>query len=209
MLAKNGVVKLADMGLARAMSDAEAAEAEAGKAFGTPYYISPEQIRGEKDIGRPADIYSLGATLYHMVTGQVPFEGKNPSSVMSKHLKAPLVPPDHVNPKLSNGLGEVIEMMMAKKVRDRYTSCEDLLIDLRALMKGEKPPLAHRELSSEGDLAHLASVEESVAADGIVEDSSAPRGMSLGEQVQSPMFIFLSVLFVLSLVGNLLLVLMR
>ena len=74
MLNKEGVSKLADMGLARAVTDVEAAEAEAGKAFGTPYYISPEQIRGEKDIGPPADIYSLGATLYHMVTGNVPFE---------------------------------------------------------------------------------------------------------------------------------------
>lgn len=69
MLTKNGVAKLADMGLARAISDREAAEAEQGKAFGTPYYISPEQIRGELNIGPQADIYSLGATLYHMVTG--------------------------------------------------------------------------------------------------------------------------------------------
>ncbi|MBC7773146.1 MAG: protein kinase, partial [Pyrinomonadaceae bacterium] len=63
MMTKEGVAKLADMGLARAMSDKEAAEAEQGKAFGTPYYISPEQIRGELNIGPPADIYSLGATL--------------------------------------------------------------------------------------------------------------------------------------------------
>src|SRR5690606_1418516 len=60
MITKEGVVKLADMGLARAMSDKEAAEAEAGKAFGTPFYISPEQIRGETDVGPEADIYSLG-----------------------------------------------------------------------------------------------------------------------------------------------------
>jgi serine/threonine protein kinase len=66
-------------------------------------------------VGPQADIYSLGATLYHMVTGVVPFEGKDPSEVMKKHLKAELTPPDHVNPKLSAGISEVIEMMMAKK----------------------------------------------------------------------------------------------
>jgi len=208
MLAKNGVVKLADMGLARAITDKEAAEAEAGKAFGTPYYISPEQIRGEKDIGAPADIYSLGATLYHMVTGQVPFEGKNPSSVMSKHLKAALVPPDHVNPKLSNGIGEVIEMMMAKKVRDRYRSCQDMLLDLKAVLKGEAPPLAHREFAGEADLADIASVEQSVDV-SIVEDTSTPKGLTLGEQVTAPTFVFLAVLFAMSLIGNVVLLVVR
>ena len=131
MMAREGVAKLADMGLARAISDKEAAEAEAGKAYGTPYYISPEQIRGEKKLTPAADIYSLGATLYHMVTGNVPFEGKNPSDVMHKHLKSELVPPDHVNPKLSAGISEVIEMMMAKRVQNRYRNCSDLLVDLR------------------------------------------------------------------------------
>ena len=69
MMTVDNVAKLADMGLARAVSDREAAEAEAGKAFGTPYYISPEQIKGEVDVDKRADIYSLGCTLYHMVTG--------------------------------------------------------------------------------------------------------------------------------------------
>ncbi|MBL8991571.1 MAG: serine/threonine protein kinase, partial [Phycisphaerae bacterium] len=146
MITKEGVAKLADMGLARAITDKEAAEAEQGKAFGTPYYISPEQIRGELKIGPPADIYSLGATLYHMVTGSVPFDGKNPSAVMHHHLKSPLVPPDHVNPKLSAGISEVIEMMMAKDPRKRYQSCKDLLLDLRAVRDKKDPPIAHRDI---------------------------------------------------------------
>ena len=95
MVDRDGVVKLADLGLARALSDKEAAQAEAGRAYGTPYYISPEQIRGDVKIGPGADIYGLGATFYHMVTGRVPFSGKNPTEVMHKHLKSELVPPDH------------------------------------------------------------------------------------------------------------------
>jgi serine/threonine-protein kinase len=148
MFTKGGVVKLADMGLARAISDKEAAEAEQGKAFGTPYYISPEQIRGEKEIGPPADIYSLGATLYHMVTGQVPFDGKDPTAVMRKHLKGELVAPDHVYQKLSAGISEVIEMMMAKDPKARYQSCKDLLIDLRAVRSKQHPPLAHKDFGA-------------------------------------------------------------
>lgn len=171
-----GIVKLADMGLARAISDTEAAEAEAGKAFGTPYYISPEQIRGELKITPAADIYSLGATLYHMVTGQVPFDGKNPSSVMHKHLKAELVPPDHVYQKLSAGLSEVIEMMMAKDPKARYRNCRDLLADLRAVRAKQPPPMAHKDFAGEA-LTQLAKAE-SQAQGEIVQ--SSPTGATSG-----------------------------
>ncbi|MEM8737627.1 MAG: serine/threonine-protein kinase [Planctomycetota bacterium] len=147
--------KLADMGLARALSDREAAEAEAGKAYGTPYYISPEQIRGEVDVDARADIYSLGATLYHMVTGQVPFDGPNPSSVMHEHLKNSLIPPDHLNTALSSGLSEVIEVCMAKDRSKRYASAADLLEDLEAIQRGE-PPLQARKVFDVGALASLA-----------------------------------------------------
>ncbi len=203
MITKEGVVKLADMGLARAMSDVEAAEAEAGRAFGTPYYISPEQIRGEKDIGPPADIYSLGVTLYHMVTGSVPFEGKNPSSVMHKHLKSELVPPDHVNPKLSAGISEVIEMMMAKRVRDRYQNCGDLLIDLHAIKRGDTPPLAHKDVFQSDDLAQIAAQAQEATPYEIPENTIADGRMSLIDHLIWPPFIVVVALLVISLVLNL------
>ncbi len=148
--------KLADMGLARAVSDREAAEAEAGKAYGTPYYISPEQIRGEVDVDARADIYSLGATLYHMVTGQVPFDGPNPSAVMHKHLKNELIPPDHLNTDLSHGLSEVIEVCLAKERSKRYSSADDLLEDLEAISRGEPPIQARRVF----DVASLADLDD-------------------------------------------------
>lgn len=164
MINMAGVVKLADMGLARAISDREAAEAEAGKAFGTPYYIAPEQIRGERDLTPSADIYSLGATLYHMVTGKVPFEGKDPGEVMRKHIKTPPTPPDQLNPKLSNGLCEIIEMMMAKRREDRYQRCADLLTDLRAVAKGDRPPIAHKPITSAAPEALTAVLAQAQAA---------------------------------------------
>ncbi len=172
MITKGGVAKLADMGLARAISDKEAAEAEQGKAFGTPYYISPEQIRGEMNLTPAADIYSLGATLYHMLTGAVPFDGKNPSAVMHKHLKAELIAPDHVNPKLSAGISEVVEMMMAKDARARYQNCTDLMGDLKAVREGKKPPLAHRDLGG-SDIGHLASAEAQLGGE-MMEAKEAP-----------------------------------
>jgi eukaryotic-like serine/threonine-protein kinase len=167
------IAKLADMGLARAISDKEAAEAEQGKAFGTPYYISPEQIRGEMNITPAADIYSLGATLYHMVTGAVPFDGKNPSAVMHKHLKAELVPPDHVNPKLSAGLSEVVEMMMAKDPRKRYQTARDLLTDLKAVKAKQPPPLAHKDIGGM-DLTKLAQAEAAAVPTEIPVSADQP-----------------------------------
>jgi serine/threonine-protein kinase len=156
MLTKTGQAKLADMGLARAVSDVEAAEAEQGKAYGTPYYISPEQIRGLKTVDFRCDIYGLGATFYHLVTGRVPFDAPNPSAVMHKHLKEKLVPPDHVNPTLSAGIGEIIEVCMAKNPDERYQTTSDLLYDLEAVARGEAPVQARKQF----DLSSLASLEQ-------------------------------------------------
>src|SRR3982751_6909062 len=139
ILTPGGVAKLTDLGLARAQDDSEAAQSEAGKAYGTPYYISPEQIRGDLDIDFRADIYSLGATMYHLVTGHPPFEADTPSAVMHKHLRTPLKPPDHVNTALSAGIGEVIDVTMAKKRTERYQSTQEMLDDMRAVRRGESP----------------------------------------------------------------------
>ncbi len=172
----SGRTKLADMGLARAISDREAAEAEAGKAYGTPYYISPEQIRGEVGVDFRADIYSLGATLYHMVTGKVPFDGPNPSAVMRKHLNEAIVPPDHINSSLVSGVAEVIEVCMAKSPAQRYNSTGDLLADLQAIERGE-PPLQARRVFDVNSLSALeggtsGQLDEADAAGG-----GGPDGM--------------------------------
>lgn len=176
MLTQDNVAKLADMGLARETGDMKAAMAEAGKAYGTPYYISPEQIRGEVNIDFRADVYSLGATFYHMVTGKLPFDGTTPAAVMHKHLKDPLVPPDHINPSLSSGVGEVIERMMAKKRENRYSTMRDLLVDLEAIARGE-PPLQARKKYSADLLQGLAESEAGVEEETTEVVQESPRPM--------------------------------
>src|SRR5688572_24714032 len=173
LLTPQGVAKLTDLGLARATDDKEAAESEAGKAYGTPYYISPEQIRGDVDIDFRADIYSLGATMYHLVTGRPPFDGDTPSAVMHKHLKQPLVPADHLNTALSAGIGEIIDVAMAKNRDERYRTTKDMLEDLRAVKDGEPPTHARRAV----DLESLAKMEETgqtVDLDGPAEPQPNP-----------------------------------
>lgn len=184
MITPDGTAKLADMGLARAVSDKEAAEAEAGKAFGTPYYIAPEQIRGERDIDFRADIYSLGATLYHMVTGQVPFDGPNPSAVMHKHLKAELVPPDHLKPNLSAGMSEIIEVCMAKDRAQRYASTADLLQDLEMVARGEAPMQARKQF----DLSSLATLDRGQPQPNQLAQSPNSGG-GFDEMAGNPLFL--------------------
>jgi serine/threonine-protein kinase len=196
MMTTSGTAKLADLGLARGITDKEAAEAESGRAFGTPYYISPEQIRGSVDIGPPADIYGLGATFYHMVTGKVPYEGTTPSQVMHKHLKAPLVPPDHLNPQVSAGTALIIETMLKKDARERYQNARQLLRDLDLVMSGQEPEFAKPAV----DLSTIAT-----AVNGATPQPAAVVRKETGGLMSSPMMVALIAIATLSVVANIVL----
>jgi len=201
ILTPGGIAKLTDLGLARATDDKEAAESEAGKAYGTPYYISPEQIRGDVDIDFRADIYSLGATLYHLVTGRPPFEGDTPSAVMHKHLKQPLVPADHINVALSNGIAEIIDVAMAKRREERYASTEEMLEDLRAVHNSQPPNHARRQFNLE-DLKNIEATGKTV------DILPAPRGFSGSSLWSNPTVMALAAVGGVSIVINIILLLL-
>lgn len=202
MLNKAGEVKLADMGLAREMGDYATATAEAGRAFGTPYYISPEQIRGEIKIDARADIYGLGATFYHLVTGKVPFDGTTPSAVMHKHLKETLVPPDHINSTLTSGIGEIIEVMMAKNADDRYDSMAEVITDIEAVANGE-PPLQARQKYDHEMLQTLATGSKVIKRS---KEDADVTGRT--PRVSAQWVLALGVLLAISVLCNLVLMLM-
>jgi serine/threonine protein kinase len=198
LLTPQGVAKLTDLGLARATDDKVAAESEAGKAYGTPYYISPEQIRGDVDIDFRADIYSLGATMYHLVTGRPPFEGDTPAAVMHKHLRQALVPPDHLNTNLSSGIGEIIEVAMAKDRDERYARTEDMLEDLKEVRAGQPPTHARRAV----DLESLAKIEETGKTVDIMDPMAASTS-GLSGLMTNPYAIGILVIAGISLLMNL------
>ena len=147
MLTSKGEVKLVDLGIAKRV-DEDQNLTQTGQAVGTPHYISPEQIRGLRDIDARADIYSLGATLYHLVTGHTPFRGTSGALVMSMHLAQPLADPRTYRPELSEGLCRVIRKMMAKERAERYPDADSLDRDLYRLQTGESP-----EASEPGETA--------------------------------------------------------
>jgi serine/threonine-protein kinase len=212
ILTKDRNVKLADLGLARPTADEKWALAEQGMAIGTPYYISPEQVGGRVDIDIRADIYGLGATLYHMVTGRVPFPGDDPNEVMRKHANPNclLEPPDHLNTKLSSGIGVVVETMMAKDRDNRYRNPEDLLLDLKCLLAGDRPMIAEQKADALEALAAGEAQESDEIGAGVssvTEDEK--REMAAIANRRMNMLAAALILLGVSVVSNLILLLAR
>jgi formylglycine-generating enzyme required for sulfatase activity/tRNA A-37 threonylcarbamoyl transferase component Bud32 len=129
-LSNDGEVKLGDLGLAKS-SDQQQGLTMTGASMGTPLYISPEQAEGKRDIDLRTDIYSLGATLYHLIAGAPPYAGESAISVMMKHVGAPVPDLGELDPSLPPALSALLVKMMQKSPADRYGSYEELGVDLR------------------------------------------------------------------------------
>ena len=135
-----GVAKILDLGLSKTLGgDEHTFHTQTGVALGTPHYISPEQAKGDKNIDGRTDIYSLGATFYHLVTGMTPFEGSTAAVIMLKHLNEQLTNPQDIVEDLPDGVAHVIIKMMAKEPNDRYRDCKELLDDLELVIDGKNP----------------------------------------------------------------------
>jgi serine/threonine protein kinase len=129
LLNHNGVVKVADLGLVklkRAGSGTKSGPVTyIGKnpqeyAMGTPAYMAPEQVANSAKVDARADIYALGCTLYHLITGRPPFIADTISKVMDMHVNEPPVRPDVRNPRVSKVLSDIVMKMMAKRLDERY-----------------------------------------------------------------------------------------
>ena len=118
LLDEYGEPKLVDFGLARAAENSNEYEAE---TFGTPYYVAPEKIHRRGEDFR-SDMYSLGGTLYHALTGHVPFEAETVEGVLTGHLHTPLTPPNLVRPEISQATSDAICTAMAKEPEHRFQS---------------------------------------------------------------------------------------
>jgi serine/threonine protein kinase len=139
MLDANGFAKLADLGLAKvAGGNQEDAAEEGDEVLGTPQYISPEQLTGVPTDVR-SDIYSLGATFYHFVTGRFPYVADTGDEIARMHLECALQPPREVNPKLPEALNRIIVKMMEKDINKRYQTAESLIDDLDAYLRSAPP----------------------------------------------------------------------
>lgn len=136
LLHRNGRTKVADLGLAQVLGK-EGVEVEDDMTLGTPNYFSPEQALVEEGLDCRADMYALGATLYHLATGRVPFGDLEPEQVAEEQVHGQLPHPLEVNPDLSWGFGCLVERLMAKSPEDRYPDWSAVMADITAVKNGK------------------------------------------------------------------------
>ena len=141
IISREGKVKVADFGIAKAATSNTISQ----NAIGSVHYLSPEQARGGYSDER-SDIYSLGVTLYEMLSGQVPFAGDNSVSVALLHIQSEAVPVRELNPEVPLSVDKIIQKCMQKKPERRYQTAAELIVDLKRSV-----------LNPEGDYVNIPS----------------------------------------------------
>ncbi|MBI4231488.1 MAG: serine/threonine protein kinase, partial [Planctomycetes bacterium] len=143
LLTKEGQVKLADLGLAKVEDAAQNNLTMTGIVMGTPYYMSPEQAIDSSKVDARGDIYSLGATLYRLVTGTVPYTGRTPTEILVKIHQGGFPPPSKVRPSLPKEIDDLVACMMAHAPAARFQDASTAAAALdRFASTGEAPPAA-------------------------------------------------------------------
>ena len=148
LIDKQERVRVADFGLARgptALGDLTLT----GGPMGTPFYMAPEQAEDPHGVDTRADIYSFGATFYHVLTGKPPFEGETAFSILFKHKTETLISPKARNPLLSERTSELLERRLAKSPNDRFPS----FAELRRLLQPAAGALSPWDASDDAPLA--------------------------------------------------------
>lgn len=128
MISPDGILKIGDFGLAKPL-DGDNQITQEGAMVGSPYYIAPEQAVGD-EIDHRADMYAMGASFHHLLTGKPPFDGPRPMAVVAKHLSEPLVPLAKSAPHVPPQLARIVEKLLEKKPEDRYPDYDALIADL-------------------------------------------------------------------------------
>ncbi len=141
-----GSPRLTDLGLSTSLH--HAGDTTDDLVVGTPNYMSPEQAAGDAGIDFHSDMYSLGATLYHMLTGSIPFDGSSVEEILDRQMREPLTDPRDFNPEISDACVELLALMLAKNPDHRHPSWSALIGDVERVLAGTHPsktPLAPGE----------------------------------------------------------------
>ncbi|HEX3131979.1 MAG TPA: FHA domain-containing serine/threonine-protein kinase, partial [Planctomycetota bacterium] len=134
MIGQNNQVKLADLGISKTFDEVESEEGPK-RVMGTPHYMAPEAALGKK-IDHRVDIYALGATLYHLLTGKTPYSGTSATEVLKAHVMDPLPAIEDINPEVPEDVCALVERMVAKKADDRYQTAAEIVEEVVRLQQG-------------------------------------------------------------------------
>ncbi|MGB4588364.1 MAG: Stk1 family PASTA domain-containing Ser/Thr kinase [Clostridiaceae bacterium] len=171
IITKDDLVKVTDFGIAKHSDSATITNS--GKIIGSAHYFSPEQARGNLT-DRRSDIYSLGIVMYEMATGVVPFDAESPITIALKHMQEPLPSPKLINKKLTDGIEKVIIKATEKNPIDRYQRIEDMMMDLRTLMAGERLPVMAAENNNGNTQIMGAVIPEKMNMNDDIYDDEKP-----------------------------------
>jgi serine/threonine-protein kinase len=177
---------LTDFGIGRLVSDATMTMS--GSVLGTPAYMSPEAVQGQRVDGR-ADIYSLGIVFYEMVTGRVPYTGDTPLSVIMKQVNEPLPPLSEIKPDLPDPVVAVIEKMLQKDVNQRFQSADELLDAMRSLPTGTLPAALSRDTVVVREPEAAAAAADATIAAGtppVARSQTPPSADATPPALQAP-----------------------
>lgn len=172
LLTRTAVAKLCDLGLAL---ETGKKQQDRGKSMGTPSYISPEQALGEGEVDIRSDIYSLGVTFFHMLSGNPPFQG-SPAVVMTKHINEEVPDLLELAPHLKEGTVQIVEKMLEKDPEDRYQTPTELIEDLDRVLAGYPPKYAGIEDEDEDEDDETPKIKE-------VSSSSKPKIPAVGGKI--------------------------
>jgi serine/threonine-protein kinase len=138
MLTSTGEVKVADFGIARAVSESSGTATMTGTVMGTAQYLSPEQGRGEAADAR-SDIYSVGCMLYELLVGHPPFSGESMVSIVVQHIYDSPTPPSVAAREISTGVDAIILKALAKNPAERYQTASEMKGDIERVLSGKSP----------------------------------------------------------------------
>lgn len=187
MLARDGGVKVADFGLAKSTMIVTEVTAP-GTAIGSPEYMAPEQFTSARDVDCRADVYSLGITLFTILTGRRPFQEKTAMDYLHAHRDKAFPDPRQIEPGIPEGVCQLLWKMCAKKPEDRYQTPEQLLAEVMQL-QGVSPAAAVAQEEAVASTAEAAEEVESAAEQAVQPALSSavekPVHASL-EQIRTP-----------------------
>ncbi|QDT54527.1 Serine/threonine-protein kinase PrkC [Caulifigura coniformis] len=133
LVTRKGVIKVSDLGLAKVLDDEDHSMTQSGTGLGTPHYMPPEQARNAKHIDATCDIYALGVTLYHFVTGALPFSGESVVELILSKERGSYKPARQHNREVSEKLSLMIDKAMARDRKARYQTMAEFIKDLESL----------------------------------------------------------------------------